>query len=394
MCLVVSGIKLHFPQKQWVSPQSAVLLTVANFLTWGHWPVFAKFAQAPTQPFGVVMVAVQTLAAGVLCLATPGFVDSRHPEAVLSVFVGGAALAVGDFSAAAAVERLGIAVGAPVCFSCMLLTGAVGDFLLEGSAHPGRFFGGVALCMCAVVSESQSHPRRSAPSLAPADLAAATAAVELEAAPAAAELRVVAATALTDAVLSERSIDGGRTAEKQQQSSSSGSGSGGSREFRMGMAVAVGGGVVGGLWTVLSTAASHAHGALHPLVLLWWFHLGEATFIVPVVLVYGRLFATGTTTLSALRGAVRALRPRQLAWTSLAGLAIAAGYGCYFATKGTVPRPVSYVFGCAAGTSMGVVWGLLVFREYEGVSWRKTSLLLLALALYPTSIAFSALSMR
>lgn len=380
-----------------LSTTVAVLLTVANFLCWGHWPVFAKFAQAPTQPFGLVMVAVQTLAACLFCLATPGFVealvaDSQHPGAVLTVFIGGAALAVGDFSAAAAVERLGIAVGGPVCFSCMLLTGAIGNFMLEGSAHPALFFSGVALCMCAVVSDSQSHPHRSADSsLASADSAAATAATELEAAPAPAELKVVAATVPTDAVLSERSIDDG-AAEKQQSSSRASRAS--SREFRVGMAVAVGGGVVGGMWTVLSTAASHAYGELHPLVLLWWFHLGEAAFIVPVVLVYGRLFATGTTTLAALRGAVRAMRPRQLAWTSMAGLAIAVGYGCYFTTKGTVPRPVSYAFGCAAGTSMGVVWGLLCFREYEGASWRKTALLLLALALYPTSIAVIALSMK
>ena len=388
-----------------VSTSLAVLLTVANFLSWGHWPVFAKFAQAPTQPFGVVMVAIQTLAACLFCLATPGFVDaliddSKHPGAVLAVFIGGAALAVGDFSAAAAVERLGIAVGGPICFSCMLLTGAIGDFLLEGSAHPMLFFCGVALCMCAVVSDSQSHPHRSADSsLASADSAAATAAAALEAAPAAAELKVIAPTVPTDAVLSmERPVggngDGDGVAGKQREQSSSHASRASSRQFRMGMAVAVGGGVVGGMWTVLSTAASHAYGELHPLVLLWWFHLGEAAFIVPVVLAYGWLFATGTTTLSALRGAVRALRPRQLAWTSMAGLAIAVGYGCYFATKGTVPRPVSYAFGCSAGTSTGVVWGLLFFREYEGATWRKTALLLLALALYPTSIAAIALSMK
>ena len=43
---------------------STVALVVANFLAWGHWPVCAKFAKAPSQPFGVVMVVVQTL-----CLA-------------------------------------------------------------------------------------------------------------------------------------------------------------------------------------------------------------------------------------------------------------------------------------------------------------------------------------
>ena len=81
-------------------------------------------------------------------------------------------------------------------------------------------------------------------------------------------------------------------------------------------------------------------------------------------------------------------------WTCAAGLAIAGGYVCYFATKGSVPRPVSYAFGCSAGTSTGCIWGLLGFREYKGASWRRVRLLLIALALYPLSIVLIAFSMR
>ena len=167
-CALESTMPLPLPLPAW-----AVALVVVNFLFWGHWPICAKISGAPVQPFGVVMVAVQTCCALLACLCMGDHffaalkADSQHPAAALFVFFGGAALAVGDFSAAAAIERLGVAVGGPVCFSCMLICGAVGDFLLEGSAHPGLLFGGVAGCMCAVVADSQSHPPRQPPK--PAD---------------------------------------------------------------------------------------------------------------------------------------------------------------------------------------------------------------------------------
>ena len=94
------------------------------------------------QPFGVLLVVVQTVCAwGACAVQGASFweglaADSQHPLAIACVVLGGAALAVGDFSAAAAIEKLGVAVGGPVCFSCMLICGSVGDFALEGSARP------------------------------------------------------------------------------------------------------------------------------------------------------------------------------------------------------------------------------------------------------------------
>ena len=83
---------------------------------------------------------------------------------------------------------------------------------------------------------------------------------------------------------------------------------------------------------------------------------------------------------------------RQALWTCAAGACIAVGYLCYFATKKGVPRPVMFAFGCAAGAT-GMVWGLGYFGEYAGAPLRKKALLLLALALYPSSITLIALSM-
>ena len=156
------------------------------------------------------------------------------------------------------------------------------------------------------------------------------------------------------------------------------------------MIVAIVGGCLGGMWTVLSTLASYIH-TLDPLVLLFYFHLGELLFIVPVVLLYGRLF-DGATAVRVLFGQMRALTRRQAAWTCAAGACIAVGYLCYFATKEGVPRPVMFAFGCAAGAT-GMVWGLCYFGEYAGATARKKALLLLALALYPSSITLIALSM-
>ena len=168
-------------------PAWGVALVVVNFLFWGHWPICAKMAGAPPQPFGVVMVLTQTGCAFLACFASgdrffAALAADSHasPTAVFCVLLGGAALAIGDFSAAAAVERLGLAVGGPVCFSCMLICGAIGDFLLEGSAHPLLLFGGVAGCMCAVVADSQSHPPKRRSSLASADGAQAVAAATEE----------------------------------------------------------------------------------------------------------------------------------------------------------------------------------------------------------------------
>ena len=64
-----------------------------------------------------------------------------------------------------------------------------------------------------------------------------------------------------------------------------------------------------------------------------------------MVLVYGRLFG-GATRLGPLLRLMRGLRRRQAAWTAAAGLCIAVGYLCYFATRGVVPRAVAYAFGC------------------------------------------------
>ena len=420
-------------------PAWAVALVVVNFLFWGHWPICAKFSGAPAQPFGVVMVAVQSCCAFLACLCMGDrffaalAADSQHPAAVLFVFLGGAALAIGDFSAAAAIERLGVAVGGPVCFSCMLICGAVGDFLLEGSAHPGLLFGGVVGCMCAVVADSQSHPPRQPPK--PADelrLVSADSAVAVATAAGAPELRRAEETAKhqaeerrqgsampsiapTGLSLSKEGAEEVEEGRQQQQGPAAveleeggkgdgkrdgkgdgkaphggGGGGGGRDEFRRGMTVAVVGGCIGGMWTVLSTLASYRH-PLDPLVLLFYFHLGEAVFIVPVVLVYGRLFG-GATSLAGLLQLIRGLSRRQAAWTAAAGLCIAVGYLCYFATRGVVPRAVAYAFGCAAG-STGMLYGLLVFAEYAGASRRKKALLLLALGLYPSSIALIALSM-
>ena len=113
--------------------------------------------------------------------------------------------------------------------------------------------------------------------------------------------------------------------------------------------------------------------------------------IVPVVLAYGKIFS-GVTTPRALYSAARTLSRWQFAWTCAAGLCIAAGYLFYFATKGSVPRAVAYAFGCAAG-STGMLYGLLLFREYEGAPRKKKGLLLCAIALYPTAIATLACSM-
>ena len=393
---------------------TSVALVLCNFLFWGHWPICAKFAAAPSQPFGVLMVCTQTLCAWTACFMSPGFVatlvsNSQHPLAVLSVVLGGAALAIGDFAASAAIERLGVAVGGPVCFSCMLVCGAMGDFLLEGSARPLLLFAGVGGCMLAVVADSQSHPAPTRSSLASSDSATVVAneslpAVELPAvtptpsSDAAAEKGPpppAAAASVIDIPLEEDQAAAQLDARKSQSTPQPDERAGAAAlapasEFQRGMVVAVAGGCIGGMWTVLSTLASHAF-ELDPLVLLFYFHLGEVLFIVPVVLGFGHLFG-GTTTLTGLGRMLRALTRRQAAWTCGAGFCIAVGYLCYFATRGSVPRPAAYGFGCAAG-STGMVWGIAFFGEYEGAGAHKKALLLLAFALYPSSIALIALSM-
>ena len=92
-----------------------------------------------------------------------------------------------------------------------------------------------------------------------------------------------------------------------------------------------------------------------------------------------------------LRSTLRGLHRRQALWSILSGVFIAIGYLCYFLTRGTLPRAVAYAFGCSAG-STGMVWGLLYFKEYEGAPRHKKALLLLALLLYPSSIALVAAS--
>ena len=369
----------------------AASLQITNFLVWGHWPICAKLARCPVQPFGVLMVFVQTLAAWIACCVRgEAFFaalreDSAHPLAVLSVVGGGIALAIGDFSAAAAIERLGVAVGGPVCFSCMLACGAIGDFILEGSAKPSLLWCGIAMCLFAVLADSQSHPEREIDAESDrTTLAKADSAVEMhsvaEQQQETVDIVVAPTPATTESVAVEPPSPG--TIERARKR--------GRGEFAKGMTVAIVGGIIGGLWTVLSTLGSHGH-PLDPLVLLFYFHLGELLFIVPTVLAYGGLFG-GATTLKALFTMLRSLSRRQILWTSAAGLCIAAGYLCYFATRGTIPRPVAYAFGCAAG-STGMVYGLCCFQEYKGAPRHKKGLLLCALALYPSAIALIASSM-
>ena len=68
-------------------------------------------------------------------------------------------------------------------------------------------------------------------------------------------------------------------------------------------------------------------------------------------------------------------------------MCIAVGYLCYFAElHAGISSPVAFGFGCAAGIT-GMLYGLFVFKEYHGATRLKTMLLLLALTLYPLSIA-------
>ena len=354
------------------------------------------------------MVFVQGACASLACILrgseffTALALDSQHPLAVLSVIMGGAALAVGDFAAAAAIEKLGVAVGGPVCFSFMLVCGSLGDFLLEGSANPPLLLAGVVGCMGAVLADSQSHPTPADKvSLASDDSAAKKNTVELPhisptpsvvgdsqlpvAAAAADKLAGPASAVIEVSLRDDRDVE----TAKQPHSTASAASTPPSN-FRLGMIVAVAGGCIGGMWTVLSTLASHAH-PLDPMCLLFFFHVGEVVFIIPVVLVYGHVFG-GAKSLPALFCALRGFNRKQTAWTCGAGLCIAVGYLCYFATRDSVPRPAAYGFGCAAG-STGMIWGITYFREYSGASSFKKRLLLLALALYPSSIALIALSM-
>ena len=367
------------------------------------------------------MVFMQTMFAWLSCcargttFAAELWEDSAHPAAISCVVFGGAALAVGDFSAAAAIERLGVAVGGPVCFSCMLMCGSLGDYLLEGSAHPYLFFGGVTGCIGAVLADSQSHPRRPRLPLplASADAAAATApaaAIETPTTQAACDVELSgnksspgspgSPESLSFAPTSESSADVLSNESSQRSTTKfaappSASASMASQprpnEFRLGMAVAICGGIIGGLWTVLSTLASRVH-QLSPFSLLFYFHLGESMFIIPVVLIYGRLFG-GVMSIRALRSQVSSLTRRQAFWSSAAGLCIALGYLFYFATKGSVPRQVAYAFGCSAGVT-GMVWGIAYFAEYKGAARWKKMLLLLAICLYPSSISLIALSLK
>lgn len=85
---------------------------------------------------------------------------------------------------------------------------------------------------------------------------------------------------------------------------------------------------------------------------------------------------------------------RQVVWTSSAGVCIAVGYLCYFAElHAGISSPVAFGFGCAAGVT-GMLYGLFVFKEYQGAihgaTRLKTLLLLLALTLNPLSIATNA----
>lgn len=342
------------------------------------------------------MVLVQTLVAWAACIAQgTSFVealaaDSTHPLAVLSVVLGGVALAVGDFSAAAAIERLGIAVGGPTCFSCMLICGGLGDFLLEGSAKPPLLFSGVAGCILAVLADSQSHVTQPA-SIDAVALAKSVSSTVDAAALAEPPCHVVIGVPQVRPAEAKGGQDAAPLDAQSASMSAVEPGDAARRsEFVKGMAVAIVGGTIGGLWTVLSTLASRVH-ELRPATLLFYFHLGELLAIVPVVLAYGRLFG-GATTGRGLWRMLRTLRRRQVKWTSGAGLCIALGYLCYFATKGDMPRPVAYAVGCSAG-SMGMLYGLLYFGEYKKAPREKRLLLLCALGLYPSSIALIACSM-
>ena len=367
----------------------SVALVVGNFLTWGHWPVFARIGRAPSQPFGVVMVVAQVLCAWLACFANgAAFLealndDSSHVVCVLCVVAGGAALAVGDFAAAAGIEHLGVAVGGPVCFSCSLIVGGFGDFLFEGSAHPALLFCGLALCICAVIADSQSHAAQKAEAVDRITLTKADGAAVTEAAPAApptpAQHEIEMSPSPPDTSLAD-----GKQAAAADSSARRGS------DFRLGMMVAVGGGCIGGLWTVLSTLASRVH-ATDPLVLLFYFHLGELLFIVPVVIAYGHLFG-GVTTVRQLAGMMRSLTRKQMVCAAAAGSAIAIGYLCYFATESSIPRSVAYAFGCTSGVT-SMIWGLFYFKEYAGAPRHKKALLLLALLLYPSAISLIARSM-
>lgn len=349
---------------------AALLMLVVSMICWGSWANTAKLARGYRfelfywdYMIGMVLIAlVYGMTLGSHGTSGFGFLNDlldASPESQLLAVLAGVVFNVGNLLLVAAIEIAGLAVAFPVAIGLALIIGAVGNYLVAPKGNAVLLFSGVSLVACAIVLDALAY-------------------------------RALTATKSAQAA----SADGGSQTLSPPAAAS---------VSRKGLLVSVISGVLIGVFYPFYAAASYRAGqafgpghGVGPYGGFLLFVLGALLCTLPVnglyfmrkpirgeAVTFGQYFRAPSKGhfLGLLGGAI---------WGTGTLFNFAAGAAGSFG-KATAGPAVSYALGQGA-TMVSAIWGVFVWKEFQGADARTRRLLAFMFVLFIAGLALIAIA--
>lgn len=391
-----------------------LLLLILVF--WGVWPALRRISNdASSQAFSVVMVFSQYVTTCGICFflgsitergssmfPEPSFAwaivdDSGKTLSILLLLVGGCCIAYGDSAATMAIEHLGLALGGPMVFGISLSFGTAFDFVLQRkntTSEAVLLFMAVVCVFWAIYIDACSHEHNmDKAKTAPVSLPHQTleknkkmpyrkckSMINMDAAKPQSSLLAIPQHAFVDVECSKKSMEIPLLPNVATHAIPR------PRAIKLALAW----GMVMACWSACSTAATDVD-SMYFYSLFFWFQTGEVIGIVPSVMMQLKIAGDPKNLRDVLRE-IRSMTLSDVACSATAGIFVAVGYFCYFATSDTIPRATAFAFGsCSPIVNKAVAY---VFREYDDFSWKGKFYLLFSAFLYAVAIYLLYLSTK
>lgn len=363
---------------------------------------------ASSQAFSIVMVFAQYLTTCTLCFwlgsmtergssnfPEPSFAygmvtDSTKVMSIILLLLGGCFIGYGDSAATMAIEHLGLGLGGPIVFGLSLSLGTVFDFVLQRdntTSEAVLLFIAVACVFTAIHIDANSYQHnlnKNATKMAQVTLSTKKPKKDDVA------LRKSKSMVHLEQGGPQTSLLNNKDLYQPVSTEAPPCVAVHEIERPRAIKLALVGGVIMACWSPCSTAATYVD-TMFFYSLFFWFQTGELVGIIPSVLI--QINAAGDP--KTFRDVVRDITSMtfvEVICASTAGVFVAIGYFCYFATSSSIPRATAFAIGsCSPLVNKGVAY---MFNEYEEFSWKGKFYLLFSAFLYALAIYLLYLSTK
>lgn len=393
------------------------LLMIIVLASWGSWPCLRKLSTTSSQAFAIVMICSEFMTMCILCgtlgsivgytnFPEPAFITSAIEDlnnamsitSVIMLLLGGMCIAYGDSAASMAIESLGLVVGAPIVFGVSITLGTVLDFVLddENSVKEAVLvFTAITCVCCAIYIDAYCARVNEDREWKDATVAKKVKGEQVD--------KVKKTDSPQEELFKDRSVslctDDGEIHQYIRVPTDEAS-SGKCDTITEANApllswkikadiprmtsvkLALAGGILSGLWTAFSTAATDVS-SMSIYTLYFWFQFGQLLGIVPSIAV--QLKAVGhTRTIMSVFHEIAKMSRRDMICASVAGFLISVGYFCYFVTENYVPSTSAFAFGSCSPIVNKII--AFAFNEYSSFSRTCKLYLLASFSLYVLAI--------